>query len=129
MNPKFPQSSLAPAISSNAMQKQLAFPSIPLDQLIQPVTTLEENARLSAALDTPLAVITPDCATQARSTRGQSSGRGRLLAKRGAGGRAAERGRWNRAKIDAFAHTEGWRIQSVTRQPVKLQNDFKILFY
>ena len=124
MNPRLPQPSLAPATSSNAVQEQLAFPSIPLDQLIQPATTLEENARLVASLDTSLAVTTPECAARARSTRGRSSGRGRPLARRRAGGRAAGRGRGGRAKRDAAAHTEGWRIQSVTEQPVKLENDF-----
>ena len=93
MNPKLPQPSLASATSSNDVQEPLAFPSIPLDQLIQPATTLGENARLAAALDTPLAVTTPECAAQARSTRGRSSGRGRPLAGRRAGGRAAGRGR------------------------------------
>ena len=124
MNPNPPQPSLAPTTSSNAVQEQLAFPSIPLDHLIKPGITLEENTRLTAALDTPLAVTTPESAAQARSTRGRSSARGRPLARRRACGPAAGRGRGVRAKRDAAAHTEGCRIQSVTEQPVKLENDF-----
>ena len=98
MNPKPPQPSPAPAISSNAVQEQLAFPSIPLHQLIKPAPTLDEKARLAAVIDTPLAVTTPECAAQACSTRGSSSRRGRPLARRRAGGRRSGCGRGKRTK-------------------------------